>query len=317
MIQRSPILRFALELFEQALEKSVTSRPRDRKIAVLHLAQCVELAVKAALVEKNVSIYLRDKTVNTHEARRQLCGIWGVERLTGEARLELLIDERNAIQHRYGDVDDVTLDYHLETTFQVLSEVLDREFDLDLSDWVRDNVDESVWKRVRFVQPPDEEPSPPSASSLPDRSATLDLVAGFAAFEDAIRKAISDAGARHPRYFSTLDLVIKSLASLPSPPRDIIRDLPTVYRLRNRVIHGEAEAPSDSEVESGLKLLDAVLVQFANVDPDLVRRAIRTTQLGVRGARVLTWEEIRDRETPPPDEADGPAPDPALPPTAT
>ena len=102
MLQRSPILRFALEVFERALESTVSERPRDRKLAVINLAQCVELAIKAALVERNETIYGKDsKTINAHESLRQLAVVWGVPRVSMHSRLEVLIDERNAIQHRY------------------------------------------------------------------------------------------------------------------------------------------------------------------------------------------------------------------------
>ena len=102
----------------------------------------MELAVKAALVEKNVSIYEKNnRTLNTHDALQQLAKVWGIERIDGQSRLELLLDERNAIQHRYGAVDDITLDYHMQTAFDILKEILTREFDTDLGDWIRDKLD--------------------------------------------------------------------------------------------------------------------------------------------------------------------------------
>ncbi len=295
MLQRSPILRFALEVFEHALESAVSDRSRDRKLAVINLAQCVELAVKAALVEKNISIYTKEsRTITPHEALRLLAELWASPRIAMHSRLEVLIDERNAIQHRYGDVDDVTLDYHLETAFETLEEILRREFDIDLSDWVRDNVAETVWKRVRFVQVPETAPAPPSEASLPDRSPALDLVDGFSRYETAIRAIVRANGGEKLRFGSTLDFAIKTLASLDDPRRELIRELPTVYKLRNRVIHGEG-ATTDEEVKTALQHLDTVLTELKAAPQDLLRRALETVRLGVRGARVLTWEEIQSR----------------------
>lgn len=296
MLQRSPILRFALEVFEHALESAVSGRPRDRKLAVINLAQAVELSVKAALVENNVSIYTKDsKTVNSHEALRLMAGVWALERIAMHSRLEVLIDERNAIQHRYGDVDDVTLDYHLETAFNTISEILKRDFDIDLSDWVRDNVEESIWKRVRFVEVATETSSSPSEASLPDRSATLDLVDGFSRYESAIRAIVSTAGTERARNVSTLDFVIKTLAAADEPPRDVIKRLPDVYKLRNRVIHGEGTA-DDNEVAAALIDLDAALAALKAAPEDLVKRALATVRLGVRGARVLSADEIQRQD---------------------
>lgn len=296
MLQRSPILRFALEVFEHALELATSPRARDRKIAVINLAQCVELAVKAALVEKNVSIYTKEsKTINTHDALTKVAELWAVPRVPTHSRLELLIDERNAIQHRYGDVDDVTLDYHLETVFQTLDELLRQQFDIDLSDWVRDNVDVKVWRQVRFVEPPEPKAQQPSEASLPERSATLDLVDGFSRYESAIRDLVTSLGEGSLKVGSTLDFAIKSLASTDAPPTELIRELPGVYRLRNRVIHGEGSA-SDEEVRAALTKLDAVIAALKAAPADLLKRALATVRFGLRGARALTWEEIRRLE---------------------
>lgn len=307
MLQRSPILRFALEVFEHALESAVSKKARDRKLAVINLAQCVELAVKAALVEKNVSIYAKDspKTVTPHEALKALAGLWSLDRVPMHSRVEVLIDERNAIQHRYGDVDEVTLDYHLETAYRVLEAVLKREFDVDLSDWVRDAVAPEIWKQIRFVEV-DEVKAAPSDASQPERSATLDLVDGFSRFEAAIRALVEEKAKERLKAGSTLDLAIKTLASSEAPPRQLIQELPAVYRLRNRVIHGEQSA-QDDEVEKALKLLDGVLDALRDASDDLMKRSLETVRLGVRGARVLSWDEIRDRRKRPDEAADWPA----------
>src|SRR4051794_18023016 len=116
MAQRSPILRFALEVLHHGLENYASESARHRKMAVLNLAQAVELAVKAALVENNVPIYEKGgRTLVVHDGLTALAKLWSVDRIDFHARIELLVDERNAIQHRYGVVDDVTLDYHMET----------------------------------------------------------------------------------------------------------------------------------------------------------------------------------------------------------
>ena len=294
MLQRSPILRFALEVFEHALELFVDDTPRNRKLAVLNLAQAAELSVKAALVENNISIFTRDgRTINPHECLKELAAAWAVERVDMQSRLELLIDERNAIQHRYGHIDDVTLDYHLETAYETLKSVLRSEFDIDLDDWIRDSIDEHVWRRVRFVAVPEQPPSAPSEASLQNRSAALDLIDGFSRYETAIRDIACSAGDAKRR-FSTLDLAIKILASLDDSHQPVIGQLPEVYRLRNRVVHGESDA-TDEEVSGALSELDSVLSALRLADSDLIKRALETSVVGIRGAKILSWDEIESR----------------------
>ena len=133
--------------------------------------------------------------------------------------------------------------------------------------------------------------APPSEASLPDRSPIVDLIDGFSRYETAIREIVRDRAGETLGSGSTLDLAIKTLASISPTPSALIRELPTVYRLRNRVIHGEGTA-TDDEVKAGLGLLDSVLTSLRSVDIDLLKRALATVRLGTRGAVVMSWEEI-------------------------
>lgn len=287
MLQRSPILRFALEVFDHSLANATSTNPRDWKMAVMSLAQSVELAVKAALVEQNVPIYDKKAgmTITIRDALGKLAELWDQDRVDMHSRLELLVDERNAIQHKYGAIDEVTLDYHMETVFAVLRELLQREFDIELDDWIRGEVDQTIWKKVRFVPPLEPVSDAPSASASPDRSATLDLIAGFVSYEQSVRKAVESAGADPTRLGSTLDFVLKALANAPEPDRELVGAIPAVYRLRNRVVHGFGTAAND-DVSKGLAVLDRALAALNALPRSTVAEASEASSLGVRGTRI-------------------------------
>jgi len=310
MAQTSPILRFALEVFHHALENYASDTPRHRKMAVLALAQSVELTVKAALVEKNVPIYEKGgRTINTYDALSCLAKLWDVERIDFHARVELLLDERNAIQHRYGSVDDVSLDYHTETAFGVLRAILEREFDTALDPWVRDTVEEHVWKKIRFVQQVPAQHEKPSAASQPERSPTLDFIDGFSRFERSIRMLVQPFLQEGEKFSgSTLDFAIKALSNSTVPNNAVIGRLPAVYRLRNKTIHGD-EVPNEDEVVDALVTLDDALKALATVPDEIRERAYRATMRGVKGTKLPTRsEEAQDDFAEPP-----PHPDPAAP----
>jgi uncharacterized protein YutE (UPF0331/DUF86 family) len=260
-------------------------------MAVLNLAQSVELHIKAALVEKNVSIYEKGgRTVNTYDALSCLAKLWDVERIAYHARVELLIDERNAIQHRYGSVDDVSLDYHMETAFGVVREILEREFDTVLDTWVRDTVEDSIWKKIRFVQA-DTGVEEPSAASQPERSPTLDFIDGFSRFERSIRALIQPFLHEGERFSgSTLDLAIKALSNSQAPNNTLIQRLPGVYRLRNKTIHGD-EVPDDQEVIEALITLDDALKALSTIPEEVLERAYRASMRGVKGTKLPTRSE--------------------------
>lgn len=298
MAQTSPILRFALEILQHGLENYASGTPRHRKVAVLNLAQAVELSIKAALVERNVPIYQKNsQTINTHDALANLAKLWGVDRVDFHARVELLVDERNAIQHRYGNVDDVGLDYHMETAFQALGQVLETEFDTDLNDWITDTVEQSVWSKVRFVTPSEPaQPDEPSSAVSPERSAVLDFVDGFARFEQRIRRLMSAFLEEGQRFTgSTLDFCIKALSNAPSPDQKLIAALPNVYRLRNRSVHGDSEPTTDA-VAQALRVLDESVAALENLPLDVQNRAVRASMRGLRGTYLPTRTEEAQAE---------------------
>lgn len=289
MLQRSPILRFALEVFGHSLADAASTNPRDWKMAVMSLAQSVELAIKAALVEKNVPIYEKREgtTISSRDALAELAKLWVLPRIEMQARLELLVDERNAIQHKYGSIDEVTLDYHMETVFLALRELLRREFDIELDDWIKGEVSEPVWRKIRFVSPPEEAAVTPSSSASPDRSAVLDLIGGFASYEEDVRCLVAASGADPKRLGSSLDFVIKALANALTPDQDLVAKIPDVYRLRNRVVHGFGDIPeADASVSAGLAVLDQTLAALTALPPSTVADALEASAQGIRGTRI-------------------------------
>ena len=282
----APVVNLALHRF--APEQLTLPR---RKIAILNLAQGVELAVKAALVENNVSIYEKggSRTISAHDALVCLAKLWQLDRLAGHARIELLIDERNAIQHRYGSIDEVTLDYHMQTTFDALASILREEFDTDLNAWVKDTLPPEIWRQIRFVASDEPKAETPTAAIVSDRSPTVDFIDGFARFERGVREMLAPFLNEGESFTgSTLDIVIKALSNAPTPSHSLIRRVPDVYRLRNRAVHG-ADVPTAEQVGEALSTLDDVIaVLSSEVSSEVLNMALRATQRGHRGTRLLT-----------------------------
>jgi len=290
MPQRSPIMRFALEVFEHALENYVGGGPKKRKMTVLNLAQVVELAAKAVLVEANEPIFEKNRhTISAHEAFQRLAQVWNLARLPTLARLELLIDERNTIQHRYGPVDDVTLDYHMQTVFDTLDNLLRRGFDAELQQWIKDNVSKDIWQKIRFVRQAEDLTRTPSAAALNDVSPTVAFIAGFSQFEREVLARMRSGPTTTGRA-SSLDVLLKAFANLAESPQALIKALPEVYRLRNRVIHGEHEATKEA-VQKAVTTMDHALKALAEVPEELWRRALCASMKGTRGT-TLPAEEI-------------------------
>lgn len=309
----SPMLRFSLELYLSAQRLHLTGQGFDRKLAVLNLAQSVELAVKAALVEENESIYEGGgKTLNTHSARKKLAGLWK-DPIPYSARMELLIDERNAMQHRYGDVDEQTLGYHLETVTDFLRSLLNDLFSEDLDDYVHLTDPQLAANCSRFIGPapvtsvevPEEnsDVQPPAVSRLEDTTSASDpaatLVSKFMSFERTLRERVLAATGTDYEIRSALDVTMKFAANVNALDRELVGRIPGVFALRNAVVHGTL-IPSAHQLDSAESVLGKLVIALKSPDNLAeLRMAVDASMKGVRGTNL--------RATPAPDERRPPA----------
>lgn len=138
MATLSPILRSCIEAAEHGLWhyfRSPTST--DIKFAILHLDQAVELAFKERVRLFKLSIY---KPKN----RKETLGYWEalstIEekgcQIPEKADLELLHDERNAIQHKYSTPDPETAAFLAEVAVKFLKRFFLDEFGLELESYI-------------------------------------------------------------------------------------------------------------------------------------------------------------------------------------
>ena len=129
----SPLLRSAFEVLEHSLYhyfRSDTSL--DRKFALLHLDQAIELLLKERVRKSGTSIYLKNKkeTISTWEAFEILAGKGC--RIPERADLELLHDDRNDIQHRYSMPSPEVAVFHMENAIRFVERFLKDEFTIDI-----------------------------------------------------------------------------------------------------------------------------------------------------------------------------------------
>ena len=129
----SPLLRSAIEVLEHSLYHYFRSDTSvDRKFALLHLDQAIELLLKERVRKSGTSIYSKDKkeTISTWQAFEILaskgCNI------PERADLELLHDDRNEIQHRYSTPSPETAVFHMENGLRFAERFLKDEFAMDI-----------------------------------------------------------------------------------------------------------------------------------------------------------------------------------------
>lgn len=134
MSDKSPLFVSAVELLAHATELYSQGNERKYKFVILHLANAVELILKDRLVDKGVSIYVQRKpqTIGIWEAFEELQKV--NVNIAEPPVMELLIDDRNTIQHRFGFPNAETVFYYLEQTVAFFKRFFTEEYSVDIAE---------------------------------------------------------------------------------------------------------------------------------------------------------------------------------------
>jgi hypothetical protein len=152
MAFESPLFQSSMELLGHSIEHFTSMEELDRKLVILHLANTVELIFKDIMLDGGVSIYKGPKeTVTIHgsiDALRNLSIT-----IPCLNKIELLIDERNALQHRYGSPNELTTIYYMDTAIEFFESVLASQYNLKLDEVMPQFTKESAWGSFKLRQP--------------------------------------------------------------------------------------------------------------------------------------------------------------------
>ena len=98
MAIESPLFQSAMELLGHAISHYNGKKELDRKLLILHLANSVELVLKDLVLDSGQSIYKNAKETITIQGCLNVLKEQKVS-LPFLNKIELLIDERNALQN--------------------------------------------------------------------------------------------------------------------------------------------------------------------------------------------------------------------------
>jgi hypothetical protein len=133
MAIESPLFQSSMELFGHSITHFNGTRELDRKLVILHLSNAVELLLKDMVLDSGESIYKNPKETITINS----C----IETLRSKSldipylnKLELLIDERNALQHRFGSPNELTTIFYMNLAKDFFKEVLTQHYGQNLEE---------------------------------------------------------------------------------------------------------------------------------------------------------------------------------------
>jgi len=134
MLPKSPLFISAIELIAHSTELFKLNNERKYKFIILHLANSIELILKDKLVSLGTTIYVANtnKTIGIWDCMKEL-GKNNIQ-IPERAVLELLIDDRNSIQHRFGFPNKEAIYYYLSNVIFFFKRFLKDEYAIDLKD---------------------------------------------------------------------------------------------------------------------------------------------------------------------------------------
>lgn len=257
MSNQSPLFQSAIELFGHAIEHFNGGSQRDRKFVILHLANAVELIFKDKLLDLGESIYSNPKeTISIHASLEKLAK--SNAKVPNFSKIQLLIDERNTIQHRFGFPDELTTLFYINATYEFFDAFLQDNYSLSLNEVLKEAIQsETLQEFYLFKNPENSEFS--DLLKLTNKHPVSALLSAYSYFETLIQEVlmfdrqgqIAQESEIRSQVMLTMSVFKRHEIELPS---DFHNNYDDLRELRNQVAHAKTE-PSTKEVKSAIRFI--------------------------------------------------------------
>jgi hypothetical protein len=273
MATESPLFQSSMELLGHSISHFNGATELDRKLVILHLAAAIELLLKDLLLDAGESIYKNPKeTITIHGCIEQLKN--RSLPLPYLNKIELLIDERNSLQHRYGSPNELTTIFYMNITVEFFRSVLKDHYGQDFDEIIPQFADERDLMAFRMREPSDDSELEnlkklarvhPLGALLSAMTYLEKVIIAFGR-KVGIGKELEGAppwGAVTHRLLAIYGVV---------PPSDLNGDMNEVRRLRNLAAHGRKD-PSKEDVVKSITSIEKYEKYLASLPLDEVASA--------------------------------------------
>ncbi|MFG0905760.1 hypothetical protein [Photobacterium damselae] len=265
MAIESPLFQSAMELLGHSIAHYNGKKELDRKLLILHLANAVELVLKDLVLDAGESIYKGPKETITIQGCLKVLQDKSIH-LPLLNKIELLIDERNALQHRFGSPNELTSIFYMNIAENFFREILKTHYDQEYDEVINQFADESDLLEYKLNDPTNDQ----ELDKLKDLAKIHPLGALLSAWtyiEKEIEEFAEDTNInllrRRPL---TIDLVNgrweKYGVVIPSSLNERFN---LARRLRNMAAHGRLE-PTTEDVISSVETIEAFEKYLLNLD---------------------------------------------------
>ena len=275
MAIESPLFQSAMELLGHSFSHFNGNAELDRKLVILHLANATELILKDLVLDAGESIYKGPKETITIHGCFKVLEDKQIE-VPLKNRLELLIDERNALQHRFGSPNELTTIFYMNISQDFFRAILDKHYDQNYDEVISQFADEKELAAYRLREPTDDTELE-NLKKLANVHSLGALLSAMTYFEKLTFQFVEDAGLtqetrmRPPWHVVSPRFIERFGVELPP---ELSRKLHETRKLRNLAAHGR-EDPSKESVIEAIQTIEEYEKFLKTVEMDKVRDNVR------------------------------------------
>ncbi|MCP4394999.1 MAG: hypothetical protein GY804_12145 [Alphaproteobacteria bacterium] len=274
MAMESPLFQSSMELLGHSISHFNASKELDRKLVILHLANAVELILKDLVLDFGESIYKSPKeTITLHKCINVLKD--KDINIPFLNRIELLIDERNALQHRFGSPNELTTIFYMNIAVEFFKDILKEHYDQLFDEIITQFADDKELMAYRIREPSNDT----ELDNLKKLSKVHPLGALLSAMTYLEKKVIEFSQEVDPNR-----LVRKKYMLINQPhhflgrfdvdvPGLLRKKMDDVRRIRNLAAHGRKE-PKEEEVKRVITTIEEFEKILNNVDVEAFKQSI-------------------------------------------
>ena len=295
MAIESPLFQSSMELLGHSLSHYNGKKELDRKLVILHLANAIELILKDLVLDAGKSIYKNPKETITIQGCITALSDEGIN-IPFLNKVELLIDERNALQHRFGSPNELTSIFYMNIAQEFFKEVLKKYYGQDYEELISQFADEQDLVAYKLGEPTNDQELE-KLQELAKIHPLGALLSAWSYFEKTTESFIENAGLdfRRRRPF-TMELARGSLERFGIYiPENLRIKIDNMRQIRNMSAHGRAE-PSKSQVQETIETIEELEKHLSSLDIEEVRKLANEERERYEAERREMLREREERE---------------------
>lgn len=287
MAIESPLFQSSMELLGHSLSHFNRGEELDRKLVILHIANSIELILKDLVLDSGESIYKggSKETITVHACMKSLQD----ENMTIPFvnKIELLIDERNALQHRFGSPNELTTIFYMNIAKNFFTEILNNHYGQDFYETLNQYADEKELSAF-MMREPSNETELENLKKLSKVHPLGALLSAMAYLEKIIYEFSDKVGLgeqlRSGMYVSFDHRRLEKFGV--RPPDELRHRMEDTRRLRNLVAHGRKD-PNKDDVSKTLSTIE---------DYEKYLTSVKTTPIKKKVSAFIKKRESEQRQ---------------------